>query len=258
MLRAPDAELLFATERRRLVESCRRCGGTGKIARQNPDDPDDPFRPIERCVCLDEVALRCKLAEGNVPEEFWSVERIQFEFNISCLKRIQAYCRNLQEARADGHGFVLCGENGAGKTSMATLILLSALRAGFSIGYLTTQEYLSTIIPASHDAELADWFRQVQTADFLVLDELGKESRKEGEGSEFWLASLDSLIRQRCQNLRPTILISNFPAYQVKKVYGDSFASILASRTEYLTFEPGDFRIESARRRRKQRREGEE
>lgn len=260
MLRPPDAELLFADLYKRLVLPCRKCGGSGKTVRSATADPLDDERRIVRCDCLNEVTLRCRLSEGNVPEEFHAVEEFRFEFNTTIADEVRGYCADLPAARREGLGWVFCGENGSGKTSLGCFILARAARAGFSVGYLTTQEYLSTIIPSGHDPALADWFRQVQTADFFVLDELGKETRREvAEGeSSFWLASLDSLIRQRTQNLRPTVLISNFNAAEFQKVYGASFASILAHRVEYRKFAPGDYRAVVRRRRRERERGGEE
>lgn len=244
MLAVPDVEDLRDRLTRELVDDCPRCRGTGfLVSIAGGREPWDV--PSEPCGCQDEVARKCALLSGHVPREFWQVEALEFEWNREQQGRIRAYCEDLAAAREGGRGWVFMGQNGVGKTALACSILCAAVRVGFSAGYLTAQEYVGSAIAARRDVDLETWRRSVAGADFLVLDELGKEYRK--EGSEFAIAELDGLLRWRRGELLPTVICTNYTVGQLQGEYGASLWSIVLDRLDRLQFARGDFRVELAR-----------
>jgi len=184
---------------------------------------------------------------ANVPREFWTVEDLVFERNIPARERVGAYVEDLAGALKVGSGFLMTGRNGVGKTACACVVLATAARAGHSVAYLTSHDFVTSAIPASRDIELEQWRRELLGADFLVLDEIGKEHR--AAGSEYALSELDSLLRWRRGEARPTILITNFDAREFATTYGDSLWSAIRDRLEILKFRDGDFRSELKKRR---------
>lgn len=248
MLVVPDVDSLRDELWRRLVEPCKNCRGTGYLAGDDADMVEPWDTSSASCPCQDEVARQCALLAGHVPREFWEVEGLEFTWNTGPREQVETYCASLRAHRAEGRGWVFLGENGTGKTACGSVILCRAVREGFSVGYITAQEYVSSAFAGQRDPELDAWRKQLAAADFLVLDELGKEYRK--DGSEFALAELDGLLRWRRGELRPTVICTNYTVAQLQSSYGESLWSILLDRLDRLQFESGDFRRELGRGRR--------
>lgn len=243
MLHVPDVDVMYEELWLKHVEPHVPCKGTGRVVKG--DDPmDTRHRP---CSCLDQVNFRCDLLDGHVPPEFWGVESLVFELNVPARAFVDAW--DLREARRMGAGILMTGENGVGKTACACIVLCRAARLGYSVSYMTVQQFVISHFAAQRDRGLEAWRTELLRADFMVLDEVGKEHRKEGGG--FALTELDGLIRWRYADIRPTIFCTNFTASQVKKVYGESLWSIIQDRASPLNFESGDFRKLRSRRRRR-------
>jgi len=98
-----------------------------------------------------------------------------------------------------------------------------------------------------NDKPLLAWLDEMVNADFLVLDEVGKEYR--AKGSDWVSAEFDTLLRRRRGFHLPTIIITNLTVVQLKERYGESLWSIMKDRMKVLQYAPGDFRRELGKRR---------
>lgn len=235
MLHLPDIDRLHDRHQRLIIARCTDCHGTGWLHKELDD-----FKTKQvACTCRMEADFRMGLVAGNIPPEFWVVETFKWEYNLDHLATIEGYIGNMEENRATGRGFTMLGENGAGKTGMSCLILAAALREGYRVGYMTAHDYLTTIPATWGSTELKEWLDDLIQADWLVLDEMGKEFRREDASR---LAEVDSLLRARRGAMKPTIVISNLSFKGFKETYGASIDSILSDRNQMLIFEPGDFR----------------
>jgi DNA replication protein DnaC len=211
-------------------------------------DGDDLLMPrTAPCTCQKTVIFLTALRAANVPREFWEIEEVEFEWNQAARARVEEYTADLAGALRAGAGFLMTGRNGVGKTSCACVILARAARAGRTVAYMTSHDFITSAIPASRDAELESWRHALGAADFLVLDEVGKEHR--AAGSEYALSELDSLLRWRRGENKPTVICTNFDAREFATTYGDSLWSAIRDRLEVLKFRDGDFRTELKRRR---------
>jgi len=226
----------------RRVAKCTSCGGVGSRMEPDPEDPIVLNRVI--CGCKRWVDLRVSYLNANIPREFWDLEMKDWVRSKRAKDNVAEYIGQLRANKDKGIGLIMLGENGVGKTLAGAIILKSAVGAGYSAGYITIPEFISSIIPADREPELSEWLWYLLRADFLVLDEVGKEYRK--SGSEHVRVQLDSLLRERRGQHRPTILISNFEKdAQLRERYGESITSILIDRTRLVAFSPGDFRLQS-------------
>jgi len=235
MLHLPDFVTLVDRSHRRIITRCRECRGTG----WNHVDVDDFTTRQEACECRRRADFKVGLVAGNIPPEFWAVEDFDWVHNQDNLSLVNSYIERIEEHRKTGAGFTLLGENGAGKTGMSCLILAAALREGFRVGYITAHDYLTTIPATWRNPDLKAWLDELLQADWLVLDEMGKEFRS-AEASK--LAEVDSLLRARRGAMKPTIVVSNLSLKGFKDVYGASIDSILSDRNKLLIYEPGDYR----------------
>ena len=243
MLQRPEADLLHIKLWKRLVEPCPKCRGSGSIAAPT----DDPFDTrYSDCSCKREVKRRCALMDANIPKEYWGVLTWSMEHNLELFEgHIVPYCADLAAAAKEGRGVLMYGENGVGKTTFAAYILARAQAEGYRVGYLLAHQLLAYTIEARSNTALGDWLRDLVGADFLVLDEMGKEHKK--SDSEFAAAELDTLLRMRRGNLKPTIMATNLNRVQFNEGYGESIESILKGSLQ-LHFEAGDHRATMARR----------
>jgi DNA replication protein DnaC len=247
MFRPPDVDGLAAILWERFVVTHDRCRGTGYLV----EDSDDLLLSrTTPCTCNLEVRFHCALLAANVPREFWTVEGLEFERNVDHRATVEEYTLDLAAARRTGRGFLMAGSNGVGKTASACVVLCRAARAGYSIGYVTVHDFVTSTIPASRDPDLDRWRRDLLEAEFLVLDEVGKEHK--AAGSEFVTSELDSLLRWRRGEFRPTVLCTNLEPrdFAAPDRYGASLWSIVRDRVEVLKFRDGDFRTELKRRKR--------
>lgn len=167
-----------------------------------------------------------------LPSKFWkTVFRRIPERNRGELEKYIRGLGNLcdpGEAMKNGFGIVIWGDNDGGKTSAATVVLKEARRRGFTGLFIGALNYRSGVIervPFDEDCTLKE---RCSTVDMLVLDDLGKETSglKSSGGSE---RIFEDLIRDRCNNLRPTIITTNIDPHRIlEEKYSKSFARLMS------------------------------
>ncbi|WP_374473368.1 ATP-binding protein [Arenimonas sp.] len=123
-------------------------------------------------------------------------------------RRVLAACDNYLETfprhEAEGTGMLFIGTPGTGKTTMACA-LSQAVRERYGIGVRYARA--ADLVELAFDrARSQDNYRAVETADLLVLDELGAEG-----SHEFPARVLTAVLDRRYADQRPTILVSNLP-----------------------------------------------
>ena len=96
------------------------------------------------------------------------------------------------------------------------------------------------------DAEFDKWYRgKIDSAQVLMIDDLGKEIvQASGFNVDFAKQTLDSLLRTRAQQGRPTIFTSNMQPGQVKMGYGVAVASLMNEAAVAIEVNGPDFRPE--------------
>lgn len=127
------------------------------------------------------------------------------------------YCRILigygaksissRDGRLTGPCAVIQGENGNGKTFLAAGLANLLLESGYTVAFVDCVELLRDI-KATFDHpsdEDEGWFlERLETVDFLVLDDLGKQAASQWNDETFW-----RLIKKRYDEERPTLITTN-------------------------------------------------
>ena len=85
--------------------------------------------------------------------------------------------------------------------------------------------------------------RRIRTVDLLVLDDVGKEYRTE---SGFAENTIESVLRDRSQSMRPTILTSNLRPNKIEQVYSADLAALLRETMIPLRISGYDWRAVKA------------
>lgn len=106
-----------------------------------------------------------------------------------------------------GASLVFYGYNETGKTFSALHVLSYALQEGYSGYYINFQDLYKLYNDASYDDDglSSDFYQYVKNCDFLVVDELGKESNV----SEGVIGFLENIIKYRSTEVLPTIFCTN-------------------------------------------------
>jgi len=222
-----------------IIDGCVKCGGTGYLDSDEIDE--ETLAPeVKLCGCSELWNFRLKQIGAGIPKEFWDVEAVAIENNNECLGIIQRYIANLENARRNGLGFLMMGENGVGKTTMATLILAKAIRAGYSVFYISAHDMMDVVFKAFKDDRLAGLLDTKLNSDFVVIDEIDKARVK--DNNSYVLTKVDSILRRRRGIIQPTTLITNMTQTELHSMLGESIMSIVSSSMKQLRFMPGDFR----------------
>jgi DNA replication protein DnaC len=182
---------------------------------------------------------------GCVPKLFWFVEPDKVKHNRDAFIRvILPFQRNLKRAFNDGYGLLLLGDNGTGKTLFMSYLLGRAVNQGFTIYYTTLARLDAHIKRGFGDQEATKRLTEMLGADFLVIDEMGKEHIKR---DGFLMTQLEMVLKERYDDGYPTMMASNLDFDQLSKTYGTTIASMLEGRYEILKLEGGDYRKKASR-----------
>lgn len=146
---------------------------------------------------------------------------------LEYLTSIHAYYRA-------GIGLLLHGTMGTGKTLTAVLIAKAAMAFGFSVYYTPFADMVTKYRNEYRwkNEERQKFYRhKIEASDFLVIDEIGRESRMGYQASitNEAIMSIDLVIRRRMERCLPTLMTTNLTPDQVRDAYGANIASLLAN-----------------------------
>lgn len=177
-----------------------------------------------------------------------------FETPTEELKEIKSfaveYCNNIDVNFKNCKGIYFYGNNGAGKTMLSSLILKEAYRNRYSCKRITFQEYIQQVMNVwsakgeEKDAREESLFTNIKGAEFLVLEELGKEIQTSLDTN----AILEDLLRYREDKNYPTIFAANISIEKVREMYGASIHSLIEGNSVIVELETFDGRKKFRRR----------
>ena len=134
--------------------------------------------------------------------------------------------------RQEGLGYVIVGPYGVGKSSVAGLLAVDAVRRCETVVWLAAAEVPGVMF---RDGPLnQELYERLQRADMLVIDDLGAESYSmERAGG----AALERCIRIAYDNQRPIVVTSNLSPGRIKDQYPAPLVSVLERVTEMVVIE---------------------
>lgn len=165
------------------------------------------------------------LKRANVPQRFWLVQYCKIPDTAPYKPKVYKYLKELESFFDSGVGlFLWSNENSTGKTSIAVTILKMALRLGKTAYFEESGRLKNALI---HKDEFEDNVlieNRIRNVDLLVLDDVGKEYRTE---SGFAENVLESVLRDRSQKMKLTILTSNLQPNKMETLYSADLAALL-------------------------------
>jgi len=172
--------------------------------------------------CIKAYGLIDQMAEANIPAEYW----LSKPDNSSVFDNLNAFVRNYTNDMAvnyaAGKSICFIGSHGVGKTHSACSILKFALKNDFIVYYTSATDMMNDVIKNSlHRTKL-------KGVDFLVIDELDSRFFTSRAQKELFGGVYESIFRNRCQNLLPTIMCSN-ETNNLFNVFGEQTAQSISS-----------------------------
>jgi DNA replication protein DnaC len=187
----------------------RECDGSGFVV----DDDTDSARP---CRCRDGriASARARNLAHEVPKEFQglALERQPVKDILSTLPPPQAaeyreFCELVSERLDAGKGLWFLGDRGTGKTSLAMLVSIHALRARRTVGIYTAPKLLEAIRSTygeKSQISLAEMLERLRAVDLLHIEDLAVPRT-----TEWVLEQLYSVIDDRYQDRRSVIFTAD-------------------------------------------------
>lgn len=180
------------------------------------------------------------MKRANVPARFWNVCVSAIPEYLEYRDKVRKYLEKMDDMLAQGVGlFLYSDENSTGKTSIAVLALKQALRLRRTAYFEESGRLKAALIRAEEFEENIPIERRIRTVDLLVLDDVSKEYRTE---SGFAENLIESILRDRSQNLKTTVLTSNLRPNKIEQVYSADLAALLRETTIPLKISGYDWR----------------
>jgi DNA replication protein DnaC len=192
------------------VETCTICGGSGwKIVER------EGVSGAEKCVCAGAGREQRVQARANIPPLYRHASLDNFLLPTdnpvssrslaAVLLTVRGYVR--EYPKLDKPGLLFIGPPGTGKTHLSVAALRGLIARGFEGVFYDFQALLNHI-RSGYDQSSGmmdrDTYRSALEAEILVLDDLGAHRVTD------WVEdTVTSLITQRCNNQRATIMSTN-------------------------------------------------
>ena len=200
-------------------------------------------RPLRTTLSVKNLMYR------GVPIEYIHADLDEYPIEENTRELFARYMDYLDEMFDDKINLILYGSNGSGKTYLSSLIVKEAYRKRYSSFRVTLQAYIDMQFKRDRE-EIAEKIEEIINAEFLVIDEVGKETF---DKSQFNIAVLEELLRERDTQGKPTIICTNLPLEErggLYDQYGKSIQSLIDGNFVKVKFEGEDNRHDVTRKKR--------
>ena len=200
---------------RKNMKLCEKCEGEGHIPTGNLIDKIT--MEYQDCECKKEFMKIKNYILSGVPKKKLSLlhQEIKNVNVINCLTDekvslyktvVRKYIKKFDKARKEGLGLMFFGSTGNGKTTSSLHILMSLVNNGYDCYYVYFKDLIGLLIEGYSDHDKSLLFKEIIGVDFLVVDELSLVGRV----TPHMIAEFTSICKQRFEDEKPTLLISNY------------------------------------------------
>lgn len=136
------------------------------------------------------------------------------------------------------HNVILYGDNGTGKSMLMNIAMKELLHKGHEVYSIDFRHLIKDYIKSWRgEGKLG----KIAGADYLAIDDLGKEFNSGEVSRELAITTLDYVLRYRFQRKLSTWLTFNMPLGEVKTEYNEHIASLLKRSSVAVCFEGEDY-----------------
>ncbi|MGB0122627.1 MAG: ATP-binding protein [Silvibacterium sp.] len=195
-----------------MTEICSKCDGMGMVVLRRPDGRF----AAEACDCRHEVRVSALLERARIPRRYQHCSFESYEANFpgadASLAAAHLTARKFVDGypvTTEGHGLLLTGSIGVGKTHLAVGILQSLIVEKGVHGLFCDYRELLKEIQHSYNPQVLttelEILRPVFEAEVLVLDELGAS-----KPTEWVWDTVAHILNTRYNDKRTTIITTNY------------------------------------------------
>jgi DNA replication protein DnaC len=161
----------------------------------------------------------------NIGKRYWGAELPSYQdVSEAYIQVCHKFTSRFDDFHSRGVGLYLWGNNSRGKTYAATAILQDVTRQGYSAYCVMADQLRSIYIePQMFDPDMSV-VQRVETAEVLLIEDLGKEYT--GKGSGWAELCFENLLRKRTREMRSTIITTNLSPKDFKDRYKESAQAI--------------------------------
>lgn len=185
----------------------------------------------------------------GVPHSYVEASLSNYNQSSSKKKTVKRYLEHLHDMYEDRICLTLYGSNGSGKTYLSSIIVKEAYRLRYNSAITTVANLLDLTFKSNKTEQDLYKLKMYKEADFLVLDEVGKENFTR-TGSNINL--LEETLRSAITRGQVIILCTNLPLEGkggLYEQYGASIKSLIDSSIT-LEFDEEDYRPEALQKKR--------
>lgn len=230
-----EAERLYAANPHvgRSYETwCPTCAKTGSYRWRGEDHP---------CDCEMQLQLHKWYLASGIGLTYQRLGFDDWAGSAEALEGVSRYLELRDRFLSRGMGLYVRGPYGTGKTMLANLVLKQLVKDGHSVWTSTFSQTVEMFTSGWGDAVEKSWFqRKFLQSRVLLLDDVGLELR----GTSIALAetTFDSILRQRVQSGRTTLVTTNLHSSEISQGYGGAVLSLLREKSLEQVVEGPDFR----------------
>lgn len=208
--------------------------------KHNKDEYDFYTDPV----CMGEYKIEVRKVLSNIPAKFRNLTLKNFVAPGAENAKgfITDYLDNLDKYRKKGIAPFLNGSNGTGKSGLGAIVLMEVIKRGFTAYWTRVDECKDLLTAGWYSDEIKQEFNnKILNVDFLMIDDLGDELRN--LNSNLVESTINRILRTRTDNLKPTIITSNYKANEkLKSIYDNRIYSILKEHALIVECNGDDFR----------------
>lgn len=200
---------------RQIWSGCPICAAEEKAAREREE--------VEQEVIRRHAAWLRRLGEAGIPERFRDRTIDSYKATTEGQKRalefVKFYVEQFAKVSETGRSAIFCGKPGTGKTHLSVGVALAIMATGKSALFTTVQRMVRRVKETyrkDSDESERDVLNMLTYPDLLIIDEIGVQF-----GSEFEKNLMFEILNERYENRKPTLLLSNLTAQEVRSFLGE-------------------------------------
>lgn len=205
-----------------------------------------------RCDCFKDIVKRLASMELNKNSQIKLSDFNMFELDFypdetdkgnglnikKVMSRNLDFCKSYAENfHLPCDGILMQGKTGLGKTHLSLAIADEVLSKGYSVVYGSVPNLFRKMEREHFGRDGEEPTELLQSADLLILDDLGTEFN-----TPFYVSAFYNLLNTRLNAGLPTIINTNLELSELRQRYGDHIMSRLLTM-EHLVFLGSDIRV---------------
>ena len=181
------------------------CDGSGFVLREE----DDAAVP---CRCREQRVARARTSRlaSQIPKKFRGVSFDRHpvtNMEPVFVRAVRGFCHGIDKHLADGTSFGFFGDRGTGKTTLAMLITIEAMRQGRTVAVYTGPDLLTAIRRTYEDNSYTALMDSLLAVDLLHVEDLSV-----ARPTEWVLEQLYTVINSRYQDERSIVFTADVQA----------------------------------------------